>query len=171
MFTYFWENPLISVNQKTEKFDPISLGDNALSSSDTCDSCVGVYDNALLSGSKFTGDTLMSQEKELLAKFKLEYQSHDHTHNCETEEVKEEDEWSGEACEYICGCCEFDEDTVAKDKNGDVIDRFHCVHFHKNEQERFRHLKKAKNIIKNCKSWRTIVRQLKKVKKLRNLLV
>lgn len=112
----------------------------------------------------------MSKEKELLDKFKSEYKDHHHSHQCDTSEEGDEEQCGGDNCEYICGCCEFDEDYIARDKNGDVIDRYHCVHAHKNDKERFRHLKKAKKIIENCKSWKTIVKQLKKIKKLKNLI-
>lgn len=170
MFSYIWNNPLIKINKKEECFDPIELGTPAMGGSDNLESCFTAYDNALLSGSRYTGDTLMSQEKELLNKFKHEYQSHTHTSHCDAEDDKAGEVCEGDNCEYICGCCEFEENWFAKDKNGDVIDRFHCVHFHENEKERFRHLKKAKKIIENWKSWKTIVRQVKKIKKLKNLI-
>lgn len=171
MFSYFWNNPLIKVNKKEETLDPIELGDNIMGTGNSMDSWFTAYDNALLSGSTYAGDSLMSQEKELLNQFKHEYESeHQPSTAWDSDEEKEDDVWPGDKCEYICGCCEFDEDYVAKDKNGDVIDSFHCVHFHENEKERFKHLKKAKRLIKNSKSWKTIVRQLKKIKKLKSLL-
>lgn len=156
------------MKQHEENLDPINLGDSALATSD--DHWFGAYDNVILSGSKYTGDSLLNKEKELLAKFKHQYQSHDHSHNCTIDDEMQGDEWRGVNCEYICGCYEFEEDWNNVDKNGDVIDQFHWVHFHKKEQEHFRHLKKAKRIIQNCKSWKTIVSQLKKIKKLKNLL-
>lgn len=52
------------------------------------DSCFTTYDNALLSGSTYTGDALMSQEKKLLNRFKDEYQSHNHSTQCEPEDDK-----------------------------------------------------------------------------------
>lgn len=171
MISYLWKHPLIKISQKEETFDPIELGDSALSASkDDWDSWLSIYDNALLSGSKLTGDSLMSQETELLDKFKDAYASHDHSHQCDTDEESPKEEWAGENWEYIWGCCEFDDDWIARNNNGDVIDRFHWVHYHDSEKEWFKHLKKAKKKIQNWKSFKAIVRQLKKIKKLKNLL-
>lgn len=125
MLNYLWKNPLIKISQKEETLDPIELGDSALSTSDDCENCMSTYDNVLLSGSKLTQDSLMSKEKELLDKFKSDYAGHDHSHQCDSDTEGAEEECVGENCEYICGCCEFDEDCVARDNNGDVIDRFH----------------------------------------------
>lgn len=170
MFNYFWKTPLIKISNKEEMLDPLELGDSALASKDEWERGFSLYDNALLSGSKMTGDSLMSKEKELLDKYKDEFASHDHSHHWCTEEEAPEEVWTGDNWEYIWGCWEFEEDWVAWDINGDVIDRYHCVHFHKNKQGRFKHFKKAKKVIKNWKSYKAIVRQLKKIKKLKNLL-
>lgn len=170
VLNYLWKNPLIKISQKEETLDPMDLGDSALSAKDDWDSCMSTYDNVLLSGSKLTQDSLMTQETELLNKFKNDYKGQTHAHTCDSDsDNPEEEEWQGENCEYICGCCEFEEG-VARDNNGDVIDRFHWVHYHKNEQERFRHLKRVKKMITDWKSYKNIVRQLKKIKKLKNLL-
>lgn len=170
VFSYFWENPLIKVNKKEENFDPIQLGDSVFDTNNDCEDGFSTYDNVLLSGSEFTSNNLMSKEKKLLDQFKTNYQNHDHSQNCKLSDDEEEDICGEENCDYIWGCLEFNEDGVALDKNGDVIDRYHCVHFHKNEMERFKHLRRAKKIIQDCKSWKSIVKQLKKLKKLKKLI-
>lgn len=153
----FWSDEAMALFAPDD-FDAIDLGP----------SWTDDYDKMLFSGSTYTGDKLMSMETETLDKFKWNFQEHDHDDHWETDQkTSDVNVCLGDACQHIWGCCEFEDNAVARDKNGDVIDRFHWIHFHKNEKERFRHLKKAKKYVENWKSYKAIVGQLQKIKALK----
>ena len=170
MFSRIWNKPIIKVDKQgeicpenfeeplPEDFESFQLGDTPTED----------YDQMLFSGSCFTGNKLINKENEVLDKYKCDYQTHNHDDLCETHDKPiNDDKWAGDYCEEIWGCWEFEDNAVVRDKNGDVIDRFHCIHFHKNQKERFGHLKKAKKMIESCSSYQTVVKQLKKIKNLR----
>jgi hypothetical protein len=169
MLSDFWKNPIIKINKKNESCPQVKLGESTLKWSSDEDTWFSTYENVLLSGSAYTGDKLMSQEKMILDKIKKNFKSHEHTHMCETDEEKEDKACDGDKWEQVWGCTEL-EDSLVTEKVDDVIDRLHWIHIHKMENERFRHFKKAKELIQNCRSWKAILRQLKKIKKLKNLL-
>lgn len=124
MFSEFWKNPIITTNKK-EDLNSINLGESCFESRVEDDNSFSTYDNVLFSGARYTKDTLISKENKLLDKFKENFEGHQHTYQCDTDEEKEEQPCGEDKCEQVCGCYELDQDITLTDNNGDVIDRYH----------------------------------------------
>lgn len=74
-----------------EDFDPIKLEASIMEGKEGNDDMFSTYDNMLFSGSHYTGDKLLSKEKDILDKYKNEFESHAHTNQCHHDEEEDED--------------------------------------------------------------------------------
>lgn len=171
MISNIWKTPLIKIDKDDQFANPeneeLPLPEYEFEQVNMGDSWNDGYDNMLFSGSHFTGDKLINKENEVLDKYKWEFKSHDHNDEWQTEHKKTDvSVCGGDAWEHIWGCCEFETDAIVRDKKGDVIDRFHCIHFHQKEKDKFRHFIKARKLIEECSSYQVVVKQLKKIQEL-----